>query len=120
MKYTPQHVAEAEARIGEARERLLGTLGELQHRLHPATLAQDAVESAAASIATVARNGADAVRRRPIALAAVAGAIGLFMARGTIGSIIKGGDATPAKPDGLKPQRAKPATKTRSAKGQPK
>jgi len=111
MKYTPEHVAQAEARIGEARERLLGTLGELQQRLRPSTLAQDAVESAAAGIATVARNGANAVRKRPIAIAAVASAIGLFMARGAIGSIMKG-DATPAKPDSLKSKRR--------AKGQPK
>lgn len=111
MKYTPQHVAEAEARIGEARERLLGTLGEIQQRLRPSTLAQDAVESAAHGVATFARNSADAVRKRPLAIAAVAGVIGLFMARGAIGDIIKGSDATPAKADSLK---------TRRAKGQPK
>ena len=120
MKYTPAHVAEAEARIGEARAKLLGTLGELQQRLRPSTLAQDAMESAAHGVATVARRSADAVRKRPIAVAAVAGAIGLVMARGVIGDIFKGGDATPAKPDSLKTQRAKPATTTRRAKGQPK
>ncbi|MEZ0242025.1 MAG: DUF3618 domain-containing protein [Sphingomonas sp.] len=110
MKYTPAHVAAAEARIGEARERLLGTLGELQQRLRPSTLAQDAVESAAHGVATVARRGANAVRKRPLAVAALAGTIGLFMARGVIGDIIKG-DATTAKPDSLK---------TRRAKGQPR
>ena len=120
MKYTPEHVAQAEARIGEARERLLATLGEIQQRLRPSTLAQDAMQSAAHGVATVARKSADAVRKRPIALAAVAGAIGLFMARGAIGDIIKGSDATPANPNSLKTQRAKPATKTRRAKGQPK
>jgi len=111
MKYTPEHVAAAEARIAEARERLLGTLGELQQRLRPSTLAQDAVESAAAGIASVARNGANAVRKRPFALAAVAGTIGLVMARGWIGAIVKG-DATPAKPDSLKRKRV--------TKGKPK
>lgn len=115
MKYTPRHVAEAEARIGEARSRLLGTLGEIQQRLRPSTIAQDAVESAAHGVATVARRGADAVRKRPLALAAVAGTIGLFMARGVIGDILKGADATELEPESLKPQRAK-----RRAKGQPK
>lgn len=104
MKYTPAHVAQAAARIDASRARLLGTLGELQQRLRPSTLAQDAVESAAAGIASVARNGANAVRKRPFALAAVAGTIGLVMARGWIGAIVKG-DATPAKPDSLKTKR---------------
>ena len=115
MKYTPAHVAAAEARIAEARGRLLATLGEIQARLRPSTLAQDAVESAAAGVARVARNGADAVRKRPLAIAALAGAVGLFMARSAIGEIIKGADATPAKPDSLKPRQAK----KRRAKGQP-
>jgi hypothetical protein len=112
VKYTPEHVAAAEARIVEARARLLGTLGEIQQRLRPSTLAQDAVESAAAGVASVARKGADAVRKRPVAIAAVAGVIGLFMSRGVIAGIIKGEDATQPKPDSLKRKRV--------TKGQPK
>lgn len=128
MKYTPRHVAEAEARISEARTRLLDTLGEIQQRMRPSVLAQDAVESAAHGVATVARKGADAVRKRPIALAAVAGTIGLFMARGVIGQILTGGDsfmaakggsATEPEPESLKPERARPKP-ARRAKGQPK
>lgn len=117
MKYTPEHVAEAEARIGEARARLIGTLGEIQQRLRPSTLAQDAVESAAAGVARVARNSADAVRKRPLAIAAVVGAVGLFMARSTIGAIISGSDATPPPSDSLK---SKTVTKKRVVKGQSK
>lgn len=116
MKYTPQHVAEAEARIGDARAKLLGTLAEIHQRLRPSTLAQDALESAAAGVASVARKSADAVRKRPVALAAVAGGIGLVMARGWIGAIVKG-DATPAEPDSLKPKRGASETKKRPTKG---
>ncbi|MCW3849230.1 hypothetical protein OF829_18485 [Sphingomonas sp. LB-2] len=109
LKYTPAHVAAAEARAGEARARLLGTLGEIQQRLRPSTLAQDAVESAAAGVATVARKGADAVRKRPVALAAVAGGIGLVMARGWIADIFRRGDATQSRPDSLRPKRVRRA-----------
>jgi hypothetical protein len=112
MKYTPHHVAEAEARIDVARTRLLSTFGEIQHRLRPSTIAQDAVESAVQGVATAARKGTDAVRKRPVALAAVAGTIGLVMARGVIGSIWRGNDATEPKSDSLKPQSAAPGAAT--------
>ena len=114
MKYTSEHVAEAEARIETARTRFLATLAEVQARLRPSALAQDAVESAAQGFATVARRGATAVRKRPLALAAFAGTIGLVMARGWIGEIARGGekDATPADADSLKTKR-----RTRAKKG---
>src|SRR3982751_5317948 len=88
--YTPEHVAQAEARIHETRTRLLGTLAEIQQRLRPSHLAQDAVESAAQGVATMVRKGTDAVRSRPLAVAGAAGAIGLVLARGWIGDIVKG------------------------------
>ena len=51
-------------------------------------LAQDAVESAAHGVATVARKGAEAVRTRPLAAAGIAATVGLVMARGWIGDIL--------------------------------
>ncbi|MES2445255.1 MAG: DUF3618 domain-containing protein [Pseudomonadota bacterium] len=127
--YTPEHVAEAEARIAETRARLLGTLGEVQQRLSPSNLAQDAVDSATASVAAAVRKGTDAVRSRPLAVAGAAGAIGLVLARGWIADIFKGakretpaggagnetpaggaGNETGAAPDSLRPKRA-PRTK---------
>jgi len=118
--YTPEHVAEAEARIKAARARMLGTLGEVQQRLSPSSLAQDAVESATQSVAAAVRKGTDAVRSRPLAVAGAAGAIGLVLARGWIADIFKGRkrDETAAAPRSLKPKPA-PRRRTRAKKGSP-
>ena len=118
--YTPEHVAQAEARIKEARARMLGTLGEVQQRLRPSNLAQDAVESATQSVAAAVRKGTDAVRSRPLAVAGAAGAIGLVLARGWIADIFKRGKAneTASAPDSLKPKPA-PRRRTRAKKGSP-
>ncbi|MBO9715150.1 hypothetical protein [Sphingomonas sp.] len=78
----------AEARTREARERLFATLGKVQERLRPSALAQDAVDSVAERVTGVARRSAEAVRSRPLAVAAVAGTIGLVMARRWIGDIV--------------------------------
>lgn len=111
--YTPQHVADAEARIAEKRAKLFATLGDVQRRLSPSNLAQDAVESAAASVASAVRRGTDAVRSRPLAVAGAAGAIGLVLARGWIGEIWKGrkSSETAKAPESLKPKRAPRAKK---------
>lgn len=118
--YTPEHVAEAEARIRQARARMLGTLGEVQQRLSPSSLAQDAVESATQSVAAAVRKGTEAVRSRPLAVAGAAGAIGLVLARGWIADIFKGRkrDETASTPKSLKPKPA-PRRRTRAKKGSP-
>ena len=105
----------AEVRIREARQRLFATVGEVQARLRPSALAQGAVESAAEGVASVARKGAEAVRKRPFALAAVAGTIGLVMARGWIADIVRKGHET-----GKPPVRSKPKPVVRAKKGQAK
>lgn len=110
----------AETRSREARKRLLATLGEVHDRLRPSSLAQDAMESAASGVASVAKRGAKAVRKRPVALAAVAGTIGLVMARGWIADIVgnhrlKGqepGDP-PSAPPPTEPKRAGRAARTK-------
>ncbi len=115
--YTPEHVSQAEARIKETRARLLGTMGEVQQRLRPSHLAQDAVEGAAQSVASAVRKGTDAVRSRPLAVAGAAGAIGLVLARGWIADIFKGkGRETPAASISLKSKPA-PRPRKRAKKG---
>lgn len=115
--YTPEHVKQAEARIKEARAKMLGTLGEVQQRLSPSSLAQDAVESATASVAAAVRKGTDAVRSRPLAVAGAAGAIGLVLARGWIADIFKGRRReTQAAPESLKLKPA-PRPRRRANKG---
>ena len=92
----------AEAQVQAARAQLFRTLGEVQERLSPSHLAQDAVDSASQGIASVARKGRDAVRTRPAATAAVAGAVGLVLARGWIAGLFKHRpDETASEPNGL-------------------
>lgn len=113
---TPTDLESAEVRIRDTRARLFATLGEVQARLSPGALAQDAVESAAQGMASVARKGAQAVRKRPLALAAVAGGIGLVMARGWITDILSqrnGGNETAAPPERSKPEPAKGAKRAK-------
>ena len=74
----PPALVDAQARSRDARERLFGTLGEMQTRLNPVTLAQDAVETVATGLM---RDGIRTVRTRPRAIATAAGLAVLFMAR---------------------------------------
>lgn len=85
-------LAAAKAEIAASRAQLFETLGEVQTRLKPATLAQDAVETAAQGVASAARKSADAVKARPAIAAALAGGIGLFFARGWITDRFRGTD----------------------------
>lgn len=112
MTPNPHDVARAKDEVAAARARLFGTLAQVQDRLKPSHLAQDAVESATQGIASAARKGADAARKRPFAVAAVAGAIGLVMARGWIGDIVTGGGDETSKADtSLKTKRVSRASK---------
>lgn len=118
MSTGPHDIAAAEARIHAARARLMGTLGEVQQRLRPSHLAQDAVESAAQGVATIARRSAEAVRTRPLAVAAFAGTVGLVMARGWIAGIVTGRrrNETAADPEGLKRKHETHAKHAKHAK----
>lgn len=111
MTPNPHDVALAQEQAELARKQLFGTLAQVQDRLKPSHLAQDAVDSAAQGVASMARKGADAVRSRPLAAAGFAGMIGLFMARGWIGDIVRGRNETPGAPVGLKEKAARPAKK---------
>lgn len=105
----------AEAEVQAARSRLFSTFGEVQQRLKPANLAQDAVETAAQGVASAARKGAETVRSRPFATAAIAGTVGLVFARGWIADALRrrATHATAPKPKGLdkETKSAKPAKK---------
>ncbi len=108
-------VAAAQAQAEAARRQLFGTLAVVQDRLKPSHLAQDAVESAAHGVASIARKGAEAVRSRPFASAGFAGMIGLVMARGWIWDLVRGRNETTGPDKGLNEKAARP-TKKGSAK----
>ena len=84
----PVSLLEAQARARSARQRLFGTLDEMQGRLNPVTLAQDAVENVAGRLL---RDGVRTVRSRPKAIAAAAGLVVLFMARKPLARLLWSG-----------------------------
>lgn len=100
MSTDPQLLA-AEAQVLAARSRMFATLGEVQDRLKPSNLAQNAVETAAQGVASTARKGAEVVRNRPLAVAAIAGTVGLVFARGWIADLLRRRNETAAAADGL-------------------
>ncbi len=77
---TPE-VAAARIEAERARARLMETARELQERVSPATLAQNAWEGAKSKGADLAEDAVDAVRRRPAIASGVVAAIALFLAR---------------------------------------
>jgi len=101
-------LASAKVRAQEARARLAETLVDLQARLNPKALAREAVGELKEAAQEIARDGLDNLKRHPLTLAGTAAAVGLFLARGPIGQLIKGdGDETPAPPASLNPKRAR-------------
>ena len=69
-----------------ARQRLTATVGELQHRLSPGTLAGNAWEGVKDKSGELADDAVEAVRARPVAAGAALGAVLLFLARSPIKS----------------------------------
>jgi ElaB/YqjD/DUF883 family membrane-anchored ribosome-binding protein len=68
-----------------ARGRLDSTLGALQQRLHPKTLATEAWDGVRERGNDLADGALQAVRERPAAVSAAVGAFALFLARRPIG-----------------------------------
>ena len=77
---TPE-VAAARIEAERARARLMDTARELQERLSPGNLAQNAWEGAKSKGADLAEDAVDAVRRRPAIAGGLVAAIALFLAR---------------------------------------
>src|SRR5687767_14806946 len=102
-KDTPE-VAAARIEAERARARLMETARELQERLSPGTLAQNAWEGAKSKGADLAEEAVDAVRRRPAIASGVVAAIALFFARkplielaGEVKAKARKGKASPRK-----------------------
>ena len=111
MSETDPALLAAEAQVEAARSRLFETLGEVQDRLSPSNFAQDAMDKATEGLASVARKGGEVVRARPAAVAAVAGTVGLVLARGWIAKLFKRRrhDETAPASDGLTSNETEPA-----------
>ena len=79
-KDTPE-IAAARIEAERTRARLMETARELQERLSPGTLAQNAWAGAKSKGADLAEEAVDAVRRRPAIAGGVVAALALFLAR---------------------------------------
>jgi hypothetical protein len=77
---TPQ-VAAARIQAEKARAQLMETARELQERLSPAVLAQNAWEGAKSKGADLAEDAVDAVRKRPALATGIVAALAMFFAR---------------------------------------
>ncbi|WP_326524461.1 hypothetical protein [Sphingomonas sp.] len=91
-------LAAARARAIAARARLDASIERAKTRLSPRTLAAGAVETAKDKAFAAAETGLDAVRQRPAVAAAVAGAVGLFLARKPLLGLFDHDDATADEP----------------------
>ncbi len=105
-------LALAAQRSEQARRRLAGTLVEIQARLNPKALAREAAQELREAGQELAREGMETVRRHPLTFAGVATAVGLFLARRPLRTLIaKLPDETPPAPPRLTP---KPRTRGKS------
>lgn len=78
----------AEARSERARRRLAGTLVEIQARLNPKALAREAAQELREAGQELAREGFETVKRHPLTIAGIATAVGLFLARRPLRSLV--------------------------------
>lgn len=89
----------ARARVTASKARLDASMSHAKAKLSPRSLAADAVETATDKATEAAQTGIQIVRDRPATAAALAGAIGLLLARkpliGWAGSLFGRSDATP-------------------------
>ena len=103
---TPQ-VAAARIEVARTRAALLETVRELQQRLQPKTLANEAWEKAKGKGADLAEDAVDAVKRRPVAAGGVVAALAMFLAREPIkDGVVKLYDAMTSSDE---PRRPAPA-----------
>ena len=105
---TPLQVAEA--RSTAARARLSDTMAQLQARLNPRMLAQDAATSLVEKGKSVAAEGVETAKQNPAAVAGGAAALGLLLARRPLTRLVQrlwhaGDDATADPLTSLKPER---------------
>jgi hypothetical protein len=114
-------IAAARIEAERARARLLDTARELQERLSPASLAQNAWAGAKAKGADLAEDAVDAVRRRPAIAGGVVAAIALFLAReplidmaGKLAGGVKSRGTAKAKPN-FKPKASPPKARKKKA-----
>lgn len=116
MNDTPE-ISQARIDVARTRATLLETVRELQARLQPKTLANEAWEKAKDKGADLAEGAVDAVAKRPVAVGGVVAALAMFLAREPLkAATVKFYDAmTPL----FEPRQKRPALKPKQAAPKP-
>lgn len=115
---TPE-IAAARIEVERSRARLMVTARELQERLSPGTIAQNAWAGAKEKGADLAEEAVDAVRRRPAIAGGLVAALALFLAREPLIDMagkLAGGMTTKRKP--AKSKAVPRKTRTKEAKAE--
>ena len=106
-------VVAAQIEVERARAALMETARELQQRLQPKTLANEAWEKAKVKGADLAEDAVDAVKSRPVAVGGVVAALTMFLAREPIkDAAVKFYDAMTSEKE---PKAQRPALKDKPA-----
>jgi hypothetical protein len=110
MSDTPK-VSAARIEVARTRAAFIDTARELQARLQPKTLANEAWEKAKIKGADLAEDAVDAVKKRPVATGGVLAAVTMFLAREPIKDAVSNlYDAMTSKKE---PKRKAPALKAK-------
>lgn len=107
-------IAAARINAERARGRMMATAHQLQDRLSPKTLAQNAWEGAKMKGADLAEDAVDAVKRRPAAAGSIAAALVLFLARHPLMNLAE------RITDGVKTKSSDPKVRKRQKKDEKK
>lgn len=70
----------AQSEVDSARGRLMATFEQIQQRIAPSTLVEEAIEQVKTRSTEIAHSASDVVRERPATFAATAAGIGFFLA----------------------------------------
>lgn len=82
-------LATAQRERAAARDRVTRTLGEIQDRVNPKTVARNAARDLTDAGTAIAATGVETARRNPGALAGVTALAGLFLARHRIVALFR-------------------------------
>lgn len=97
----PISVAQAEIERQQARDRVTDTLGQLQDRLNPRTLARKAAREMTEAGSVIADRGAHTLKRNPGTVAGATALAGLFLARHRIAALFRRKARDQVDPDGI-------------------
>ncbi|TXC71119.1 DUF3618 domain-containing protein [Sphingomonas ginsenosidivorax] len=96
-----ESLTQAEIERDAARARVTQTLGELQDRLNPRTLARNAARDLTEAGSVIADKGAHTLKRNPGAVAGATAVAGLFLARHRIAGLFRRRSRDQIDPDGI-------------------